>query len=52
MLGAKSSDALGSSDVQSLAPPKVAALNAPAADVLSNESAVRTDEEVVAKETK
>ena len=52
MLGAKSSDALGSSDVQSLAPPKVAALNAPAADVLSNESAVWTDEEVVAKETK
>ena len=52
MLGAKSSDALGSSDVQSLAPPKVAALNAPAADVLSNESAVRTEEDAVGKETK
>ncbi len=52
MLGAESSDAIGSSEMQSLAPSKVAALNAPASDVLSDENVVQTDEEVVTKEAK
>ncbi len=49
MLGAESSDAIGSSEMQSLVPPKVAALNAPASDVLSDENVVQKDEETVPK---
>ncbi len=52
MLGVESSDAIGSSEMQSFAPPKVAALNAPASDVLSDENVVQKGEETVSKEAK